>query len=153
MKIQVLRNNHLEKLNIFAILWLLLLGMSSNVYAQQFDHAYLKWKAEQQAQDAKLKKQDDNYYLSKPSLSTSSSRSNQPSSSKQASQLSSGSKISLNSANLEQLQQLNGVGAKKAQAIIDYRNQNGKFNSIDDLQKVKGIGPKLLEKNKSQLSL
>ncbi len=153
MKIQVLRNNHLEKLNIFAILWLLLLGMSSNVYAQQFDHAYLKWKAEQQAQDAKLKKADENYYLSKPSVSISTSRSNPSASSKQASQLSSGTKVSLNSANLEQLQQLNGVGAKKAQAIIDYRNQNGKFNSIDDLQKVKGIGPKLLEKNKSQLSL
>ncbi|RZG46341.1 ComEA family DNA-binding protein [Acinetobacter wuhouensis] len=153
MKTQVLRNNHLEKLNIFAILWLLLLGMSSNVYAQQFDHAYLKWKAEQQAQDAKLKKADENYYLSKPSVSISTSRSNPSASSKQASQLSSGTKVSLNSANLEQLQQLNGVGAKKAQAIIDYRNQNGKFNSIDDLQKVKGIGPKLFEKNKSQLSL
>ncbi len=157
MKLQVLRNNHLEKLNRIAVLWFLLLhislGVSSNVYAQQFDNAYLKWKAEQQAQDAKLRKQDDNYYLSKPNLSASSSRSNQPSASKLTSQLSSGSKISLNSASLEQLQQLNGVGAKKAQAIIDYRNQNGKFNSIDDLQKVKGIGPKLLEKNKAHLGL
>ncbi len=126
------------------------LSMTQFSYAQQFDQNYLKWKAEQQTQDAKLKKNTDpNYYLSKPSLShTTKSKSN----SGQA-VASTGSKISLNSASLEQLQQLNGVGLKKAQAILDYRNQNGKFNSIDDLQKVKGIGPKLLEKNKAILSL
>ncbi|MEK5761141.1 helix-hairpin-helix domain-containing protein, partial [Acinetobacter variabilis] len=48
---------------------------------------------------------------------------------------------------------LSGVGEKKAQAIVEYRNKNGKFNSIEDLQKVKGIGPKLFEKNKSRLTL
>lgn len=149
MKGHATQNNILNKLNLFTIIGSILLCMSLNIHAQQFDHAYLKWKAEQQAQDAKLKRADENYYLSKPSVSTSTSRSNPSASSKQASQLSSGTKVSLNSANVEQLQQLNGVGAKKAQAIIDYRNQNGKFNSIDDLQKVKGIGPKLLEKIKA----
>ncbi|OTG94176.1 ComEA family DNA-binding protein [Acinetobacter sp. ANC 3832] len=126
------------------------LSMTQLSYAEHFDQNYLKWKAEQQTQDAKLKQNTDpNYYLSKPSLShTTKSKSN----SGQA-VASTGSKISLNSASLEQLQQLNGVGLKKAQAILDYRNQNGKFNSIDDLQKVKGIGPKLLEKNKAILSL
>lgn len=62
-------------------------------------------------------------------------------------------KISLNQANLEQLQTLNGVGQKKAQAIIEYRQKKGGFKTIDELMNVKGIGPKLLEKNKAKLIL
>ena len=42
---------------------------------------------------------------------------------------------------------IKGVGIKKAQAIIDYREKNGKFNKIEDLIKVRGIGTKLLQKN------
>ena len=42
---------------------------------------------------------------------------------------------------------IKGIGIKKAQAIISYREKNGKFNRIEDLVKVKGIGKKLLKKN------
>jgi competence protein ComEA len=124
------------------------------LYAQQFDQAYLNWKAQQQAHDAQLKKVDDQYYLSRPNSQKSPSNSSHkgPSSSAQSSN-SSALKVSLNSANAEQLQQLTGVGAKKAQAIIAYRNQNGGFKSIDDLKKVKGIGEKLFEQNRARLSL
>lgn len=61
--------------------------------------------------------------------------------------------IQLNSANMEQLQQLKGVGAKKAQAILDYRLQHGPFKRVEELKNVKGIGESTLQKNRSQLSL
>lgn len=133
---------------------LVLLSCSLSLYAQQFDQAYLNWKAQQQAHDAQLKKVDDQYYLSRPNSQKLPSNSSHkgPSSSAQSSN-SSALKVSLNSANAEQLQQLTGVGAKKAQAIIAYRIQNGGFKSIDDLKKVKGIGEKLFEQNRARLSL
>ncbi len=56
--------------------------------------------------------------------------------------------VNVNTASLEQLvDNLDGIGAHKAQAIIDYREQHGEFRQLDDLLKVKGIGPSLIEKN------
>ena len=62
-------------------------------------------------------------------------------------------KINLNSASISQLVNLPGIGKKKAQAIVEYRNKNGKFNALEDLTKVKGIGNKILEKLKPLLVL
>ena len=60
--------------------------------------------------------------------------------------------ININSATAEQIaQNLDGVGLKKAQAIIQYREQNGKFNSAEDLLNVKGIGESTLQKNQGNL--
>ena len=60
-------------------------------------------------------------------------------------------KVDLNTATLEQLVTLPGVGKKKAAAIIEYRKTNGKFTSVDDLVNVKGVGKKMLEKLKGQV--
>ncbi|MGI2260858.1 helix-hairpin-helix domain-containing protein [Shewanella sp. GXUN23E] len=62
-------------------------------------------------------------------------------------------RIQLNTASLTQLQALKGIGEAKARAIIEYRDSNGGFKSVDELTKVKGIGPKVLEDNKDLLSL
>lgn len=53
--------------------------------------------------------------------------------------------INVNSASKEQLDSLKGIGPVKAQAIIDYRRQHGPFNSVDELEKVPGIGPETLK--------
>ncbi|CAH0121027.1 MULTISPECIES: helix-hairpin-helix domain-containing protein [unclassified Paenibacillus] len=62
-------------------------------------------------------------------------------------------KINVNEAGIDRLMELPGIGEAKAKAIIAYRERNGKFKSVSDLTKVKGIGPKILEKMRSKVAL
>jgi competence protein ComEA len=64
-----------------------------------------------------------------------------------------GAPVSLNSATLEQLDTLAGVGPATAQKILEFRRQHGGFRSVDDLAQVSGIGPKRLEALRSQVQL
>jgi competence protein ComEA len=57
-------------------------------------------------------------------------------------------KININTASAEELTQLQGVGAKYAVKIVEYREQNGPFASAEDIMKISGIGPATFEKNK-----
>ncbi len=60
--------------------------------------------------------------------------------------------VNINSADAAQLSSaLSGVGEKKAQQIVAWRQQHGPFKSLDDLAKVKGVGPKLVERNKERI--
>jgi competence protein ComEA len=61
--------------------------------------------------------------------------------------------VRLNTATLEQLDTLNGIGPAMAQRIIDYRTQNGGFKNIEELKLVSGIGDKLFEKIKNDVGL
>ncbi|EIK53831.1 MULTISPECIES: ComEA family DNA-binding protein [Stutzerimonas stutzeri group] len=62
--------------------------------------------------------------------------------------------VKINSADAETLtRELKGIGPTKAKAIIDYRDNHGPFQSVDELLEVKGIGAATLEKNRSKLSL
>ncbi len=60
--------------------------------------------------------------------------------------------ININTASLEELQKLSGIGKSKAEAIIEYR-KNNVFNSPEDIIKVKGIGKSIYEKNKDNIGV
>ncbi|WP_425057544.1 ComEA family DNA-binding protein [Serratia marcescens] len=62
--------------------------------------------------------------------------------------------VSINQATAEQLAAaLSGVGLKKAEGIVRYREQNGPFTQVEQLQEVPGIGPALFEKNRTRLKM
>ena len=60
-------------------------------------------------------------------------------------------KVNLNSATVEQLQTLPGIGPSIAKNILDYRSKVGKFNRIEEILNVKGIGEKLFQRIKDRL--
>lgn len=62
-------------------------------------------------------------------------------------------KVNINSAALEELKTLNGIGDSKAKSIIEYREQIGGFKSIEDIKNVTGIGEKMYEKIKEQIEI
>jgi competence protein ComEA len=64
-----------------------------------------------------------------------------------------GALVNVNTADLARLQTLPGIGQVKAQAIIDYREANGPFQSIDELDDVPGIGPATLERLRPLVTL
>jgi len=61
--------------------------------------------------------------------------------------------ININSASIVQLQSLSGIGEKKAQAIIDYRNEHGSFQTIEEIMNVKGIGQGIFAKIKNRIEV
>jgi comEA protein len=62
-------------------------------------------------------------------------------------------KINLNSATAEQLQSIPGIGPATAKSILDYRAKVGKFNKIEEIINVKGIGEKKFQKIKDRLTV
>ena len=62
-------------------------------------------------------------------------------------------KININTANIDLLMTLSGIGESKASAIIEYRKQNGDFNSIFDIKKVTGIGESIFESIKDYITV
>lgn len=62
-------------------------------------------------------------------------------------------KININKATVDELMTIPGIGQVKAQSIVDYRNENGKFNSVDELTNITGIGVKTLEKLRDKVDI
>ena len=59
--------------------------------------------------------------------------------------------ININTASVEELVQLDRVGAKYAARIVEFRDQNGPFEKPEDIMQVAGIGPKTFEANKDRI--
>lgn len=65
-----------------------------------------------------------------------------------------GTTVDINRADAAELDRaLKGVGPAKAAAIVEYRRQHGPFRSIEDLAKVQGIGPAIIDQNRGQITL
>lgn len=64
-----------------------------------------------------------------------------------------GEKINLNQASVAELTRLPGIGQAKAQAIVDYRTQNGPFKTLADIEKVKGIKAGLFAKLRDHIEI
>ncbi|MDV5139473.1 ComEA family DNA-binding protein [Chimaeribacter arupi] len=63
-------------------------------------------------------------------------------------------KVNINTADAQALSDgLNGVGLKKAEAIVRYREESGLFTDVEQLQEVPGIGPSLIERNRDRMVL
>lgn len=62
-------------------------------------------------------------------------------------------RVNLNTATLEDLKTLNGIGDAKAQAILDDRTEHGPFSTIEDLTRVSGIGQKTFESLRDQITV
>jgi competence protein ComEA len=62
--------------------------------------------------------------------------------------------VDINSADAATLaRELQGVGDSRARAIVDYREKNGRFAAAEDLLKVSGIGPQVLQQNRGNIRL
>ncbi|MCV6590138.1 MAG: helix-hairpin-helix domain-containing protein [Marinobacterium sp.] len=61
--------------------------------------------------------------------------------------------IDINTADVEQLSTLSGIGQKKAHAIIRYRDEHGRFASVEELANVRGIGPATVARNQQRIQV
>lgn len=61
--------------------------------------------------------------------------------------------ININKATAKELLSLKGIGSKKANDIIVYREENGPYKEIEEIMQVKGIGNKMFEKIKNQITV
>jgi competence protein ComEA len=60
--------------------------------------------------------------------------------------------LDINKASVDELTQLKGIGAKKAQSIVEYRKEQKCFKNIEQMLNIKGIGPAFIEKNRKTLT-
>ena len=61
--------------------------------------------------------------------------------------------VNINTASVDELNAVKGIGPSKAKAIVEYRDKNGPFKTVDDLKEVKGFGDKSVDKLRGELSV
>lgn len=62
-------------------------------------------------------------------------------------------KVNINQADIKELMSIKGIGADKAERIVEYRNKYGYFKKVEDLMKIKGIGRKYLDKIEDRIEV
>lgn len=104
---------------------------------------------EEKNEEKTEEKTEDNTEDSAKNSAKNSSVENQSAKSSTESSLDESGRVNINSATLEELQTIKGIGPAMAKRIISQRNSVGKFRRIEDLLKIRGIGPKILKKIRS----
>lgn len=92
-------------------------------------------------------------YIPLQGESSAAPSSTEPSASNNESESDGSAKVNLNTATKEQLCQITGIGDKKADLILQYRQEHGQFKSIDELKEINGFGEKTVTKLKDHLSI
>ncbi|WP_294089111.1 helix-hairpin-helix domain-containing protein [uncultured Actinobacillus sp.] len=129
----------MKKMNVLAITLGLL---SSSVFAQQPALVEQPLQTQEVVQQPAVQ-QATNTVASVPANTT-----------QQIQQVANPNLVNINIASAAEIQdKLVGIGAKKAQAIVDYRTKNGAFSSIEQLKEVSGIGSATLDKNRERIVL
>ena len=150
------RHKRLRILSRILSMLLPLICISSMVYANST--VYEQWKKRQQQHDLRLSQKYHqgsvvvpSYPLGvQPRIATTPIQNSINSSPRLGEQV----KVNLNTATAQELSaKLEGIGAKKAQAIVAYRSKQGGFKHIQELKNVKGIGEKIYTRNVSKLKL
>lgn len=115
-------------------------AINRSLLLQDQDKVYIPYKGEKTAAAPTAG-------IASNAAASSSSSSSSPAASSAA------GKVNLNTATAADLQKLNGIGEKKAEQIIAYREQKGGFKSIDELKEVSGIGDKTFDALKDQITV
>lgn len=115
-------------------------AINRSLLLQDQDKVYIPYKGEKTAAAPTAG-------MASNAAASSSSSSSSPAASSAA------GKVNLNTATAADLQKLNGIGEKKAEQIIAYREQKGGFKSIDELKEVSGIGDKTFDALKDQITV
>ncbi|OUY05569.1 ComEA family DNA-binding protein [Acinetobacter populi] len=135
---------------------LLGLGYGANGFADNNSRYsdFEAWKARQQQHDDRLKQAGSVAILQPRVVQVQPVQPLRSDKTVTVQQLGTQLKLNINTASSDEIvAKLEGIGRKKAQAIIDYRNQHGAFKKVDEVLNVKGIGPKTLEKNRDRIQL
>lgn len=121
---------------------------SNNYKSKGFSKSnkFYEEKTEKKTEEKTEQKTEDSAKNSAENSAENSSVENQSAKSSTESSLDESGRVNINSATLEELQTIKGIGPAMAKRIISQRNSVGKFRRIEDLLKIRGIGPKILKK-------
>lgn len=119
----------------------------SNKFYEEKTEGKTEEKTEEKTEDSA--KTERKKSIESENSAKNSSVENQSAKSSTESSLDESGRVNINSATLEELQTIKGIGPAMAKRIISQRNSVGKFRRIEDLLKIRGIGPKILKKIRS----
>ena len=139
----------------YMLLWMMCISQSVDAHVAP---TYEQWKLQQEQHDRRLKQKNTKVLAVAPIIQREIKPQSVVTPTVNVQQipqvLGTALKVNINQASAQELSaKLDSIGAKKAQAIVQYREKNGAFKRIDELKNVKGIGDKIYARNQNRLKL